>query len=363
MTAARRSARAAALPLLLALASSCGSDAVLEDPVDPTPLPSVSVAPTPGGIVQLDLPKFRGISDVVEPDVVHVPSGWRGFNYWMAYNPYPGGDDEYENASIVAGQDGFAWSVPDGLTNPVAPWPSGAIVHNSDPDLVYVPQLDRMVLFYRAVTVSRNVLFAKSSTDGRNWGKAQMVLDAPSHSLVSPSIVLPTSRRPKLFYVDAGQDGCFAHVTATMMRRWMGDLHRDDALVGPGWSDTVRTDLNGPPGYLIWHLDVIWVDERQEYWAIFPAFAAGADCNSADLFMARSRDAVHWQVLADPVLRRGDVTWGGSTLYRASLEYDANASMFRVWLSARSIVGDWRIGHETFPVANVLAALRRADQP
>lgn len=361
MTTARGAARAAAVRLLLALTASCGRDAVLEEPADLTPLPPVSVASTLGGVVQLDLPTYDSSGDVVEPDVVHVPGGWRGFEYWMAYNPYPGGNAVFENSSIAASQDGIAWSVPEGLTNPVAPRPSGPIIHNSDPDLVYVHALDRMVLFYRAVTRTRNMLFAKSSTNGRHWGAEQLVLDAPKHSLISPSVVLPRGRRPRLFYVDAGELGCATHVTSVAMRRWMGDLKRDDALVGSGWSGPVRTDLNGPPGYLIWHLDVIWVDERREYWAIFPAYPAETDCNNTDLFMARSRDAVHWQVLADPVLKRGDVPWAGSTLYRASLEYDASASRFRVWFSARSTRGSWRVGHETFPVADVVAGLRGSD--
>ncbi|MFI5279836.1 MAG: hypothetical protein ACHQU1_05030 [Gemmatimonadales bacterium] len=356
-----RAGRGRAAPLLaFALAAACAGDAVLEEPEDVTPLAPVSVASS-GGVIQLDLPAIDGMRDVVEPDVAHIRGGWRGFEYWMAVNPFLDGNDVYENASIVASQDGISWSVPDGVTNPVVPRPSGEIIHNSDPDLVYVHQLDRMVLFYRAVTHTRNELFAKSSTDGRHWGPERQVLDAPNHSLVSPAVVLPTSRRAKLFYVDAGTGGCSSHQTTTMMRRWMGSLHEDDALVGSAWSEPVRTDLNGPPGFLIWHLDVIWVDERKEYWAIFPAYPAEADCNSTDLFMARSRDAVHWQVLADPVLKRGDVAWAASTLYRASLEYDAGASVFRVWFSARSALGAWRIGHETFPVADVLAGLRGAD--
>lgn len=357
---ARAILHAAALLSLLALAAACGGDAVIEEPIDANapPLTPVGVTATINGTSVLDIPTYDGLGDVVEPDVVHVPGGWRGYEYWMAFNPYPNGDDALENASIVAGQDGISWVVPDGLTNPVAPFPALEIRHNSDPDLVYVHQLDRMVLFYRAVTFSRNELFAKSSTDGRHWGAPQLVLATPNHSLVSPSIVLPTSRRAKLFYVDSGRDGCAAHATSVTMHRWMRDLHEDDALVGPGWSAPVRTNLNGPPGFLIWHVDAIWVDERREYWAIFPAFPAGADCNSTDLFMARSRDAVHWQVLRDPVLRRSDVSFGASTLYRASLEFDGAANQFRVWFSARSLEGKWRIGLETFPVADVLAGLR-----
>ena len=31
-------------------------------------------------------------SELVHPDVLHVPSGWSGYEYWMAVTPYPGSD-------------------------------------------------------------------------------------------------------------------------------------------------------------------------------------------------------------------------------------------------------------------------------
>jgi len=183
------------------------------------------------------------------------------------------------------------------------------------------------------------------------------VLAAPRHSLVSPSIVVPTSRRAKLYYVNAGKQGCDAKQTNVGMRRWMGDLHSDDALVGARWSAGVATDLNGPPGWMIWHVDVTWVDERSEYWAVFPAYRTTENCAHSDLFMARSRDAVHWQTLPDPVLKRDDLAWTGGTLYRSSLEYDAPRGDFRIWFSALGRDGAWRIGHATFPLQELVARL------
>ena len=360
MTAAPRPVRVAALRGLvigLALLLGCSDDPVIEEPLDANgqPLPPVTITTTPSGVLQLDIPTYDGSGDVVEPDVVHVPGGWHGWDYWMAYEPYPHSNDYFENASIATSPDGITWGVPDGVVNPVVPRPTGDVVHNSDPDLVYVHQLDRMVLFYRAVTRTSNILEATSSTDGVHWSVPARVLEAPRHSLVSPSVVLAPGRRAKLFYVDAGSLGCDAKETTVGMRRWMGDLHDDDALVGAKWSAAVATDLNGPPGWMIWHVDVIWVDERSEYWAVFPAHRAYENCAKTDLFMARSRDAVHWEVLPDPVLKRGDVAWANSALYRASMEYDGTRRQFRVWFSALSTDGAWRIGHGAFPISDILS--------
>jgi hypothetical protein len=355
--AARRLPRVAgsvALGLVLA-AAACGRDPVLDEPVEPgTPLQPVSISATPDGTIQLDIPTYDGSGETVEPDVVHLAQGWRGWEYWMAFNPYPGSNEYYENASIVTSHDGISFVVPDGLKNPVIPIPGGSVIHNSDPDLVYVPQLDRLVLFYRSVTNQSNVLFATWSSDGIHWRAPAQVLEVPRHSLVSPAVVLPPHRRPKLFYVDSGRRGCEARETSVTMRRWMGDLHDDDALIDGQWSAAVPTDLAGPPGWTVWHLDVTWVDDRGEYWAIFPAYRAEEGCSHTDLFMARSHNGVTWEVLADPVLRRGDVAWADGALYRASLEYDAARQMFRVWFSAQSLGGQWRIGHETFPLREIL---------
>lgn len=351
----RRATGNAAL-LLLILPMACGKDAVIEEPVDAGVLPPVAVA-AGGGLTQVQLPTYEGSGEVTEPDVVFLPEGWHGYAYWMAYNPYPHGNDTYENASIIASNDGFDWDVPWGLRNPVVPLPDREIKHNSDPDLVYVRQLDRMILFYRGVTQLENVLWAMSSSDGIHWGNRVEIGRAPNHSLISPSVVLAPNRRPKLYYVDAGPLGCATGRTRVLMRRWSGNMHNDDALVGSGWSPPVATNLNGPPGWLIWHVDVIWVGDRSEYWAVFPAFRAGSDCSHADLFMARSKDAVTWQVLAEPVLTRADVPWMDRALYRASMVYQPADKSFRLWFSGVNHDGRWSIGHGAFPIQELLAGM------
>ena len=351
--------RTAALALLLAAFAACSDDPVIVEPLDVNsqPLAPITMSASSDGIAELLIPTYDGSGQSVEPAVLHLPGGWRGFEYWMAQNPYPKGDPAFENPSIVTGPDGFHWAVPDGVKNPVVPLPSGVISHNSDPELVYLAQQDKLVLFYRAVTGTRNIMFAETSADGVHWSTPSAVLDAPNHSLVSPAVVLAPGRRAKLYYVDSGPLGCSSQYTGVALRRWLGSLHDADALVGGAWSGAVGTDLAGPPGWIVWHLHVIWVDDRKEYWAVFPAYRVGSDCSHTDLFVARSRDAVHWQTLPDPIMRRGDALWADRAVYRASIEYDETGRQLKVWFSALAESGDWRVGIESFPITDLAQAM------
>ena len=39
-------------------------------------------------------PTYDGSGQVVHPDVVHVPGGWNGYEYWMGMTPYPNGNND-----------------------------------------------------------------------------------------------------------------------------------------------------------------------------------------------------------------------------------------------------------------------------
>ena len=149
---------------LLAAASllvmSCGREPVVPgDDESALPLGDISVSRAGATApIELRILSVAGSYEMVEPDVVRVPGGFRGFEYWMAVNPYPSGDDIEENASIYASHDGLAWETPAGLVNPVIPRPAGEVRHNSDPDLVYLEDPARLVLFDRAVSHTQNLL-------------------------------------------------------------------------------------------------------------------------------------------------------------------------------------------------------------
>ena len=317
---------------------------------------------TPGGLdgpVELHLRSVAGSEDVVEPDVVYVAGGWRGWEYWMAINPYPGNDDELENASVYASHDGLTWSTPDSLRNPVVPHPVGPILHNSDPDLVFVPDIGRMVLFDRAVTGQSNLLRQALSDDGAHWTPMANVLDVPRHGFISPAVVRAPGHRWRLYGLDAGTLGCDAVTGTVTMRRWLGSQTGTAALVGAHWSSAVATNLKAPAGLVLWHLDVIYVPQRQEYWALFPAHAAAEKCAYDDLYVARSRDGISWTTLDAPILRRGEAPFIERSIYRSTLVYDDASAAFKVWFSGLAADYTWHLGYEQFPIRTLAAALDR----
>jgi hypothetical protein len=94
----------------------------------------------------------------------------------------------------------------------------------------------------------------------------------------------------------------------------------------------------------VWHINVIYVPEKQQYMMLLNAYKDGTGCGDTVLFFANSRDGVAWstydQILLSP--RSGD--WDSGEIYRSSLLYDPNTSLLRVWYSA-SNGPEWHTGY------------------
>ncbi len=361
-----RASRGVCLALLAAALPAVWSCAAGENPLDApeaaaaVPLPPVAIDQgTPSGPIELAITTYDGSNQTVEPDVVYVAGGWNGFEYWMAINPYPGGNDQAENASVYASHDGLVWTVPDSLRNPVIPRPSGPIHHNSDPDLVFLPDAGRMVLFDRAVTERKNLLRQTFSDDGVHWSAPATVLETPRHEMVSPTIALVPGRRARLWSVDTGTKGCESRGNVVRVRRWLGEQNGPSALLGARWSEPVATDLQAPEGRILWHLDVIRIAERHEYWAVFPAYEVNGRCNEDDLYIARSRDGKTWQTLPEPLIARGTAPFAALSVYRASTVYDADAGALKVWFSGFGNDRAWHLGYQAFPITSLGTLLDR----
>jgi hypothetical protein len=294
------------------------------------PLPPVQVVPT-GGLTVLTVPTYDGSGQAVHPDIMNPASPWGGWEYWLAFTPYPLSNEAYENASVVVSHDGVQWQVPPGMTNPLSPRGNG-ILSNSDPDLFLMPGAERLALLYREVTETENIIMLRTTADGVTWTTPEPVLRGPREAIVSPTAVVQGSNIA-VWYVDAGYAGCSTR-SSTVRVQSTRDMHR--------WSPAMATDLQ-QPGRVVWHLDVTWVPDRQEYWAVYPAYPVGSTCSHSDLYMARSRDGRHWEGFDAPVWESATVVGPGGTLYRSSLEYDAATQGFTVWISAHEANGAWTL--------------------
>ncbi len=276
-------------------------------------------APTP-----LVTPTYDGSGQVVHPDVLHVPGGWNGYEYWMGMTPYPGSNDNYENPSILASHDNLTWVVPPGVVNPLAPEPAG---HNDDVDMLIV---DGQMVMYFNETNNNGTTYIKrlTSTDGSAWTTAQTVITMPNY-VMSPAVIHDGSVY-HMWYVRSVV-GCSAASQAF--------YHRTSAD-GIAWGPEEAATMDHP-GRVLWHLDVQL--NAGLYTMLFISYPAGATCGNTTMYYAESTDGLAWTANPDPFLTRSSSGWDNGNMYRAS--YTIDGDFLRIWYSAMSSGSQWRVGY------------------
>jgi hypothetical protein len=319
-----------------ATASTC-------DPSDCFPPENLST--TLSDATVLDLATYEGSGQAVHPTVVRGHGAATGF--WLAITPYPGGNASYENPSIFRSTDAKSWIAPPGVVNPIVqPDPTGYL---SDPAMVVDSNL-HLWMYYRDVVNQQNIISVVRSKNGRTWDAPITVVTAPSHQVVSPSIVHGAPQAAwQMWSVNAGTPGCSAPVT-TVERRTSAD--------GLNWGDPFTVQLV-QPGQSIWHIDVQWIPARGEYWALYNTYPVGTSCATNALYLARSPDGVKWTVYPSPIARAGLIDAFKDLIYKSTLIIDRKATRVTLWISGASYqlsVGyDWRTATVATSVSDLLA--------
>lgn len=291
------------------------------EPVDhPTERPwnaeTYAVTPTPDGT-----------GSGLHPDVIDfyqvLGRKWHGWRYWMAFTPYFNTNDDLENPCILVSDDGQTWQVPDGLTNPVYPWPGGS-QYNSDTDLTYDSSTDELVLVYRGGSLQPRV--ARSS-DGVTWPTTAtpITYSGGGGEILSPCFVRVGDSW--IMYAVGGAPG------SRTVRRWTSS----DALTWSGPTETTGiTGMVAEP----WHLDVILHGGR--FFMLVDTYAPD------ELYAATSADGLAWTLNPIPVISPL-LTWDRDWIYRATLQPHESGDRFRVWYSARGDAS-WRVGYTQIPL-------------
>lgn len=276
-------------------------------------------APTP-----LVTPTYDGSGQVVHPDVVHVPGGWNGYEYWMAMTPYPNSNDNYENPSVLASHDNLTWVVPPGVTNPLAPEPPG---HNDDTDMLLVD--GQMAIYYNETNSDGNTYLKRlASTDGVSWGTAQTVITTPNY-IMSPTVIHDGTQYIMWYVHSPG--GCTSSYQS---------FYRRTSADGIAWGPAEPVTLDHP-GRVLWHLDVQM--NGGLYSMVFISYPQGSSCGNTRLHYAESADGLSWTANPLPLLERSASGWDSANIYRASFTQDG--TWLRIWYSAMSSGGQWRVGY------------------
>jgi hypothetical protein len=261
----------------------------------------------------------------------------------MAFTPYPNGDNDYENPSIVASSDGSSWEEPSGISNPIDADP-GDPAYNNDVDLFYDSSADELWCYWLEAGSGTTYVYRSESSDGTTWSAQTEMFNVTDFDVISPS-VLKVGSTYYMWSINSGSDGSSGQ-SNTIEVRTSSD--------GATWG-AASTCTFSQAGYIPWHIDVIYVSDTAEYWMLVSAYKYGDSATSCELFFARSTDTTTWTTYYNKCLRKGGSGWDNFRIYRASLLYDGTT--LEVWYSAQDTNLDWYIGYTSKTYTDFLSDL------
>lgn len=237
------------------------------------------------------------------PSDVHFPSGWNGWKYWKAHTPYPNQNSYYENPCIAVSNDGYVWTVPEGLENPLATAPSGG--YNSDTDLFYNADNNTLEVWWRAVTQgsTTEVLRRRTTTDGINWTETEDMLTITSDNVLkvlSPSLHRKNSKYHMYF-----------------VRDWYIMYMESDN--GKVWSEPQYIKINGENVHS-WHIEV---RERNGVYHLLNCDKYTNGGAGGELKYSTSADGINFSEQITLIKPTGNAwDYDGLGVYRGSLVFD-----------------------------------------
>jgi hypothetical protein len=321
----------------VAAISACAEHVAPSSPLPPAEVPPVRELPAPpdlscsawGELCPVILPTYDGSGQVVHPDIVAFPEGFGGTTYWLAMTPYPGGNNAFENPSLLTNDALSAWITPPGARAPLVGRPPSG--YHSDPDMLFNPATRELWYYFRTTADGRDQVSLMTSSNGSTWSEPRAVVSADGISLISPAVVRIADGRWVMWSVNAVNGGCRSKAT-TVEQRTSSDGIRWSAPTSVKWEQ---------PGYVVWHLDVQYMATRREFWAVFAGYPVEAGCAADDLFFARSADGVQWETFPSPIVARGATELFQHSVYRSTFTYDAARDVIRLWISGARFGDQW----------------------
>lgn len=249
--------------------------------------------------------------------------GWGGHRYWLATTAFFNSEEPRENPHIYHSDDAFVWSWPEGVTNPMDPWPGAGTTerwYNSDTNLVHNPETNELVLTWRECRHTRNLqtIWARTSRDGHTWTpkvKVMDVLDDTKWQSASQSLVRVGPSEWRMYFEASSDIAYRRYFTAS-------------SPLGP-YSNPQQVTYTGQGGVWPYHGEVIRHPDGR-YLSLFQR--AGKE------YPAISTDGITFAT-KPPILQSVTLARADQAMYKSSLALDAeDPGMVHVWYTAN---GTW----------------------
>lgn len=215
----------------------------------PSDLPWLA-ARSPGAYTTIPMPSPYSPAHMLHPSIAYFPNGWRGYNYWCSYTPYPNNDRLYENPCVAASKDGNTWVAMG--AQPLVANPGGS-TYNSDTDLCYDAANDRLVLIYRdhgIPTSGNSRIMLMVSSDGVTWTTPVAIYTSTGFATASATDIAA----PSIWYNDAtAKWEIVGHNLKDSASAWPLVKITSSSLLS-GWDTSLTTLTFTPPsGRKWWH--------------------------------------------------------------------------------------------------------------
>jgi hypothetical protein len=299
------------------------ADMALADHIDP---------PT-----QLALVTPDGSGQTTHPSVVYFADGWGvgSKKWWMTATPYAAGNNTLENPCIWSSDDGIAWAVPAGATNPLVAKPTDG--YNSDPCMVWDDQTFKLKIYWRRQNNTPipdvSYICMIQSADGITWTDAAgtNVVGMSSDDLTTNCAVIGPQTA-----TDGNNDvsPCIIKEGANDWHYWctMGTniIYYRTSLDGITWSDPPTACTQVITGYhlnsnVIWHLGVLWSPTLNKY-LMFGCLRTGFE----RVFLLESTDKTTWTRLTYDVFAKNTnaAAWDALNYTTRAVEVDGNIYIY-----------------------------------
>ena len=278
---------------------------------------------------KLNITSAYNDNDAFHPKVLNFKSKWNGYKYWMAFSPYPRGNDGKENPHIKVSNDLINWIEPNGFKNPLEGRPNNyrmGVNYNSDPHLVYNYDTDTLECYYRYVNDSNDkvIIYRLTTKDGVHWTNKEEILSAKrsKKDYLSPAIIYEDGTY-KIWFVDRDRK-------VKYMESKDGYSYSNERIISLKYQ--LSTLQN-------WHLDVIHTDKGYEM--IVVAYTSWEDRLSMNLYYFVSKDNINYSK-GIIILRPSVNSWDNKGIYRSSLMYENGT--YYLYYSAMSSTMERGIG-------------------
>jgi len=285
----------------------------------------------------LSIPTYDGSGQATHPSIIYFETGY-SYRYVLAFTPYPNGNDDYENPSVVFSNDNNVWT-EDGVTNPLDTPPDTVNYHLCDTDIVW--NGTAFLLYYLLADHSTSpytyTLKVLVSTDGVHWEGPYSLFSG--QGMVSPAIIYDRDEgKYKMWYV--------SHATSP------NTVWYRESTDGFNWSSPIQVTF-AASGLEPWHPEVQKLSNGM-YLMLIAMYPSGGSNGDTELYLATSWDGLNWKVYDyAPVLAKGaSGSWDEQQIYRTTfIVYD---SVLYVWYSARNSASVWHIGFTSKDISDFL---------